>query len=282
VWQRPKDPKAALFLAHGCSHGAIDFWDQSEACPKCIGLPEEKTIVKAALSRGYLPFAISSHDRDFSRCWTEDDELPVKRSLHTVLSREGLGHLPIVALGASSGGSFLPVLAQSLNITAMAVQIMATHNGLLSSHFPPTAFVHMPRDRYTASRVADNVKTLRQAGVPVKEWQHKPLTLSPTYFADRIEWVDANLSERLYETLKKADYLTLSGELAEDPRRSGWREVLHSAVPETRKMNLKPDESCISEELNVAWASHEITSNFMSQTLDFFDEMLKRSARQYK
>ena len=35
--------------------------------------------------------------------------------------------------------------------------------------------------------------------------------------------------------------------------------------------SLGPDESNIAEVLNVAWAMHEITADFMSETLDFFD-----------
>jgi len=37
-----------LFLAHGCSHAATDFWSQYErTCPQCHGLPVEKAIVGA-------------------------------------------------------------------------------------------------------------------------------------------------------------------------------------------------------------------------------------------
>ena len=69
VWQKPAGASRVLFLAHGCSHGAIDFWKHSKGCPKCIGLPEELTIVRTALARRYMVVAISSMDREFSRCW---------------------------------------------------------------------------------------------------------------------------------------------------------------------------------------------------------------------
>ena len=37
-----------LFLAHGCSHAATDFWSHNErTCPRCRGLPVEKAIVGA-------------------------------------------------------------------------------------------------------------------------------------------------------------------------------------------------------------------------------------------
>ena len=63
-WQGPTRPSAGLLLlAHGCSHTAYDWWDKTENCPLCLGLPEERTIVKTALERGYTVIAISSQDR---------------------------------------------------------------------------------------------------------------------------------------------------------------------------------------------------------------------------
>jgi hypothetical protein len=52
VYQTPdrvlgKQSRAILFLAHGCSHAATDFFDQSPTCPKCIGLPVERRIVRS-------------------------------------------------------------------------------------------------------------------------------------------------------------------------------------------------------------------------------------------
>lgn len=49
----PKDPKGAVFLAHGCVHSAYNFWPQSDACPECRGLPEELSHTLQALKLGY-------------------------------------------------------------------------------------------------------------------------------------------------------------------------------------------------------------------------------------
>ena len=50
VYQTPeralnKTSVALLFLAHGCSHSATDFFDKGPLCKKCIGLPIERHIV---------------------------------------------------------------------------------------------------------------------------------------------------------------------------------------------------------------------------------------------
>jgi len=276
VWQQPREVKGIIFLAHGCSHAATDWFDKSAACPLCIGLPEERRIVRAALAAGYVALAVSSQDRAFSRCWSEDDVEPVVRILAHIRHQLGLGSLPVVALGASSGGGFLPILAQRVRLAAMAVQIAAAHPSLLSKTFPPTAFIHMPRDSRTAARVAGNVRDLKAFGVPAHDWPQPPLPLTPLFFSDRIEGITPQLSQRMFTALKTAGYLDDKGLLSHDPRESSWRQVLIDKVPDIKNLNLAADQSGISEVLNVAWSEHEMTSEAMPQTIAFFDAMLKR------
>lgn len=53
LFQAPPAPRALLFIAHGCSHAARDWWPPSHACPHCLGLPEEVAQTQQALARGY-------------------------------------------------------------------------------------------------------------------------------------------------------------------------------------------------------------------------------------
>ncbi len=53
LWQVPPSPRGTLFIAHGCSHAAHDWWPASPACPHCLGLPEEMAQTQQALARGY-------------------------------------------------------------------------------------------------------------------------------------------------------------------------------------------------------------------------------------
>ena len=59
VWQIPREPRAAVFYAHGCTHKATHFWDKHPDCPKCFGLPEDRALVLAALKRHYAVLAVS-------------------------------------------------------------------------------------------------------------------------------------------------------------------------------------------------------------------------------
>jgi hypothetical protein len=72
VWQSPEragfgPSVAVLFMAHGCSHAATDFFDKSKDCVDCIGLPVERRLVLAALKKGFFVVAVSSNDRVGSR-----------------------------------------------------------------------------------------------------------------------------------------------------------------------------------------------------------------------
>ncbi len=45
VWQVPSNPRGVLLVAHGCNHGAIDWWPRhATRCKTCIGKPPRHTI----------------------------------------------------------------------------------------------------------------------------------------------------------------------------------------------------------------------------------------------
>ncbi|GIM02459.1 hypothetical protein Vretimale_7313 [Volvox reticuliferus] len=156
VWQAPPTGaprRGVMFIAHGCNHGAIDWWPSSPSCPQCIGLPEELNLTLHCLLRGYAVVAVSSAARRASRCWqsifggggdpwdynqgsSPVDWMRVRRVLDVVLPREGLSSLPLFALGASSGGAFalgLPLVMPG-RFSGLGVQIMGGPPGLLQRY----------------------------------------------------------------------------------------------------------------------------------------------------
>ena len=174
VWELPAStPSALLFLAHGCNHGAIDFWPHDAKCPECIGLPEEVRLVKAALLAGFAVIAISSADRLHRRCWDFQQDGPRVVQVLTAFRRQhALEAAPLVALGASSGGAFVLQLPQILPCACIVSQIMAVpdrtlhggprRRGMCGACQPPTLFVHMPRDGRTAERVRGRAHSRRR------------------------------------------------------------------------------------------------------------------------
>lgn len=117
---RPNQACGILVVLHGCHHSATDFWSNTEAAAACqgdcLGLPEERAIVQTALQRGMTVVALSSQNRK-SKCWKPHlDNKPVAKVLIELQQRwksdkneASLQHSlpPIIAFGASSGGSLV-------------------------------------------------------------------------------------------------------------------------------------------------------------------------------
>lgn len=49
-----------------------------------------------------------------------------------------------------------------------------------------------------------------------------------------------------------------------------WQKALRENVSSSKTMNFIKDESPVFEELNVAWAGHELVSDHMDNALDWF------------
>ncbi|KAL3604195.1 hypothetical protein D5086_005054 [Populus alba] len=200
IWQIPSLPKAVLFVAHGCDGRAANFWDRSSSCPNCIGLPEERLLVLHALARKFAVITISSA----GRCWTFGEErLIVKNIIQWWAQTHNLESLPLVALGASSGGYFVSALATNLRFSSITLMIAAGK--------------------------------FDQMDITVKSF------------------VDGN------------------GYMKKDGRATRWKEALRE------RKNLVLDKSMVQhvqEELNLAFAHHEMTSLQSEQIFKWFESHL--------
>lgn len=181
IWQIPDSPKAVFFLAHGCNGRAVNFWDRSPNCVDCVGLPEERLIVLHALARKFAVITISS----VGKCWSFGEEkIIVKEIIQWWIEKNKLEKLPLVALGASSGGYFISLLATNLRFSSIALMIA---EGLFSNmditkDYPPTLFVHMPKDQTRKQRIAENMEILRNKGIDVAEVECMEFPISPFFF----------------------------------------------------------------------------------------------------
>jgi hypothetical protein len=303
VWQSPGSaPTGVLLLSHGCSHSATDWWPPSLSCPRCTGLPEETRIVTASLAAGMFAVAMSSVDRD-TMCWHVAHDAPrVLDALETVLARANISAtVPRFAMGASSGGAFsalLPTYTQPPHPPwrAVAVQIMGVPPDMLSmapmsssssdgnassiveAQYPPSLWVHMPRDAALGELVQSDLATLRASNVTAEEVQVHPLAVTPQFLTERIGGITNETAAAVHGALVKAELLDGDGFLRQDPRRAPWREALAAAgVLDANSTlaghdTLAPDGSALSEVLNLAYAVHEIcgTQGVTTRMLDFF------------
>jgi hypothetical protein len=286
MYEVPDSPKFTLFFAHGCSHSATDFWAATPSCPQCLGLPEEVRLTKAALRASAAVVAISSEDRAASRCWSFQVDGPrVRKVLSSFRERHDLSSLPLVALGASSGGAFVLQLASMVPMAAVISQIMAIPPSLLNEPMPPTLFVHMPRDQRTASYVHKNVKRIRSfSGGHAQHLEVHPQKPTAAFFTERIDRLSHDAAKMLHAALQRASLLDADGYLADDPRHTPWRDAIRSSGALSARLpgsatpgapdSLRADESAVAEALNVAWAMHEIVSDHWPVMLNFLQDAM--------
>ncbi|XP_042475163.1 uncharacterized protein LOC122057204 [Macadamia integrifolia] len=270
IWQIPDSPKAVLFLAHGCNGRAVNFWDRCPNCPNCVGLPEERLIVLHALARKFAVITISSA----GECWSlgrGEERLVVKEIIKWWVAKNKLEKLPLVALGASSGGNFVSVLATDMRFNSIAIMIAEAlfYGTDIPDDYPPTLFVHMPKDRARSRVINGNLEGLRKKGIDVAEIKCMEFPLYPNFLADKIPGLDQTVSINLFELFRKKGFIDQNGYMKKDGRATKWEEALGemgTLLPDKPEM-----DHHIEEELNLAFAYHEMTSFPSERIFDWFE-----------
>ncbi|KAI5000387.1 hypothetical protein ZWY2020_004976 [Hordeum vulgare] len=271
IWELPAAPaRGVLFVAHGCHCRPENFWPPSQHCPGCVGLPEDVAITARALRRRFAVLAVASA----GDCWSLGKEVgAAKRAIQSWTAKNGLGDLPVVALGASSGGYFVSRLAAKMSLTAVVMMISEGAFDLAGAPpgYPPSMFLHMPKDRKRAALVGRNVKMLRSNGVEVMELQSLELPLTPTLLSDRIAGLDHGLSERIWKVFSEEGFVDERGYMRKDGRATPWKDaVVKSGFWE--EVSQWADH--IQEELNLAYGYHEMTSLQTDEMFNWIEEHL--------
>jgi hypothetical protein len=248
--------------------------------------------VRAAHANGLVAVAISSWDRNYSRCWRPQDVAPAIAIVEVMRKRLGLEGKSSFALGASSGGGFTGMLASRCppgTLTAISSQIMPLSDHFFSVAQPRTAveFVTMPKDEPTEHFVRENIRSAANLNLLHQARHCLPLPITPTLFSDRAAAggvpadpassarISTAASAAVRRALGSAGLLdSATGLLFEDPRQSNWREVVSasSAAAAAHGLPMDPDQSALSEIMNVAWAQHEFCATDIQKTFDFFHE----------
>eukprot|EP00756_Hemistasia_phaeocysticola_P045023 Hpha_TRINITY_DN18796_c0_g1::TRINITY_DN18796_c0_g1_i1::g.47540::m.47540 len=269
--------KGAVFFAHGCGHAARDWWLPGPSCKHCLGLPEEVRLRRLALRRGLLVIVVSS----LETCWQlsdppseEGDVKAVLRALALVRTRHHAESLPLYAVGASSGGAFVQVLPHHTKVDGLVAQIMVPVGQLLTApHYPPICFLHMPRDEGTNDAIHDWAST-KKGSTRYAEIMVQPRPITPAFLGRSVR-LGVEGGRMVAGALRSKGFLDESGLLRRDPRRSEWRAALEGkdTVELLRQSadELVPDESPISELLNLAYAQHEIVSDGFGTILDWLE-----------
>lgn len=262
VYQVPVNPRAVMFLAHGCYCKATFFWDKHAECTVCSGAPEERAFVIQALRASYAVIAISSRED----CWQREDAPRVKLVLDSWMDKLGLVELPLLGLGASSGGYFVSSLARVVKFDAIVLMIAeGSFQVVPNLPYPPVLFVHMVKDEVRAERIREIMPVLRKAGIKADEIQCEEMQITDDFFMSRIPYVDLEMSEKLVGVLQRHGYLDIRGYLKSDARSLNLKQDMRGGLGGQElleSLSSKNDdwEHHIQEELNLAYAEHEFTS----------------------
>jgi len=209
-------------------------------------------------------------------CWSLGKVVNgAKRVIRSWAAKNGLEGLPVAALGASSGGYFVSRLAAKMSLAAVVIMIaegaFGGAAGAPAAAYPPTMFIHMPKDRRRAALLERNSKMLTQNGVEVKELESLELPLTPTLLSERIPGVDRELSEKIWKVFGDEGFVDEKGYMKDDGRATPWKDAL---VKRGLWKKVSPWADHIQEELNLAYGYHEMTSLHADEMFDWIEKHL--------
>ena len=275
------DIKGVVLLLHGCGHDGMDWFLY----------PEEQIIVNHILSLSLAAIAISSPNRTRSRCFTHtnlrldtnsdleqvsealnqffETKLPIMHSRHNNVEeviRKTKSYLPLYAIGASSGGYFIPILHHKIPLDGMICQISASPLFRNMENIPPTALIYMVHDFQANEKMVSSIIQDVQQKQPttlIKDFACHPKPITIEWFINRIPKLSPTDAQTIINDVLPLDEHTQF--LLSNPR-SFWSNIV-SKEPISSLDTIT--QLSIAEELNVAFAQHEITSDFVEEAMDF-------------
>jgi hypothetical protein len=155
-------------------------------------------------------------------------------------------------------------LPRHMRVAGVYAQVRGVDNAVLKlpkgRMFPPTVFVHMPRDPDNAAVIRGNIDTLRKAGTPVLEIEIHPRPVTVEFLTERSPLIDTKMAKDIVTALKQSGIVAENGSLTEPPRpvTDRWAPLVQPVIDD---LSLVLDESHVGELVNLAWAKHELVSD---------------------
>mmetsp|Transcript_17072 Transcript_17072/g.30463 ORF Transcript_17072/g.30463 Transcript_17072/m.30463 type:complete len:404 (-) Transcript_17072:1310-2521(-) len=253
-WSPSSPPRGLLIAIHGCSHGGWDWFR----------LPEEMRIVRLALAAQFAVFAPSSSSAKGSGCWmgsepsSNKDISRVSGAVEDLIGREpSFRNLPMFAIGASSGGTFVSILAKALPLKLIVIQVaygQAQALRDLPESLQHVVWAYMPRDSMGPT-IMKRLALVQKQGRKGSILEYRPRRLSPEYFAQWMMGIDSTASAKMYNTL--GPFTDAEGKLLHDPRGNRTYTLLTllaSVPPELRKRFPKNN---LKEALREDWSKDD-------------------------
>jgi len=191
----------------------------------------------------------------------EANNLDLGRVLKQIeAAKAHVGRLPVYVAGASSGGTFASILASHGGFAGLLVMVSPGHKDAWVKELPPTAFLYMTKDRWASKALVQRgVSALKALNIRVAEFEAKPKPVSTEFLVDHLPELDNTQADKLRKNLMDAKHISPDGMLINNPR---------NFCLYLQETSVSLPRFC--EVLNVAYAGHEMTSDFFDQVLDFW------------
>jgi len=188
-----KGPTGILFFFHGCKHSGVDFFI----------LPEDRLVAHEVLQRNLAVLSLSASKK--SACWHADDVPLIRKQVDAFSKATGLkiannnngneedneddgsDALPLYAMGMSMGVTAVFYVEEMYDFASMA--LYTTYHSIDDSEYddeegnddsayPPSIWIHMPRDEYTHANMKHNFEVLRDTQSKYEEIEIHPRPFS--------------------------------------------------------------------------------------------------------
>jgi len=231
---------------------------------------------------------MSSTNR-ISMCWSKEDIKPAFMLISYIYDKFKLNPNThqLYMIGSSSGGGFVRTLSNYIlsnnmfvKVSAISIQNMPIlddhHSRGISNdkrfNLPPIAFVYMQRDLMKANAIINDVKILSNHSIPVISFKILSKQIDYNYF-NKSGCLSQLDSKKLVESFIDDKIVSLeTKELLCNPRECDWRNIAFKILPTIFPAvdSLLADKSCVSEVMNVAYAYHEMTDEYIDEILNWF------------
>lgn len=264
----PPAAKGLVFRFHGRGGSAAGAFTQSES------LRYSEYLV----AHGYGVVALDSSDR-VERQWHPAFSLdnPDVQNVQAVIERlRRQGRIapdtPIFGQGTSNGGGFVSRVSALLGFRAQEINIASGIEPIISQAAVPTLWVLARRDRTLVPGSIDSAARSRAAllarGIAAELNVLEPTPVYPERFA-RIRGIGLEDSRQLQARLRQEGWIDAEGWLLQPP------DLPASSLEAYLPPALRPYASAIKGQLELAWADHEFSNDYMHRTVHFFDAHLK-------
>lgn len=274
----PPHPRGVVYVFHG-SGGSETFATR----------PHTQRVLSALIAAGYGYASAPSLDRTAARRWNltsldpaANPDVAYMLSLHKALIARGdiTAETPVFTMGMSNGGGMANLYAAAAKAQGLPVTAVADYMGSFPAplreavpdphQLTPTLVILSHNDGLvSAERVGAVAAELSKAGAAVELHVNPERRVCAATFALLPDMTAAQREALVHKTLTDAGVIDANGDrlMFRDKAVIGRDEMaeLAKALPEGRQGRQ------IMDELLIAWAGHQMRSEFASRQVEFFD-----------